>query len=373
MTAITLDNLADFIRGTAILGTGGGGDPYIGRLMLQQELEKCEAIELIDPQDVGDDIFAVTVACMGAPTVFGEKLPNATTAIDGIRRMEREVGRKINAVMPLEAGGVNATLPLVVAARMGLPVIDGDGMGRAFPEFQMTTFNICGVDCSPFVMSDDFGNTVLLETDSALRTETYGRPVCVKMGGIAQVASYAMTGEQVRESCVARTVTLAREIGKTVREARIAGEMDICDALVEYFKTANPPRFSQILFDGKVQDIIRETRDGWTHGEVFLEGLNEADGEMLITFRNEYSQAKTNGKTVAILPDLIAVLDRETGEPITTETLRYGQRVKVIGIAALPVMRSKTAVEIFGPRAFAIDEDFQPLETLAWSEAEEAV
>lgn len=370
MSAINLDNLADFIRGTAILGTGGGGDPYIGRLMLQQELEKCGEIKLIDPDDVGDDIFTVTVACMGAPTVFGEKLPNATTAIEGIRRMEKEVGRTVNAITPLEAGGVNATLPLTVAARMGLPVIDGDGMGRAFPEFQMTTFNICGVDCSPFVMSDDFGNTVLLETDSALRTETYGRAVCVKMGGIAQVASYAMTGEEVRNSCVARTVSLAREIGQTVREARIAGEQDICDALVDYFETSNPPRFAQILFDGKVQDIIRETRDGWTHGQVFLEGLNEADGEMLITFRNEYSQATVNGKTVAIVPDLISVLDRETGEPITTETLRYGQRVKVLGIAALPVMRTREAIEIFGPRAFAIDEEFQSLETLAWGEAE---
>ena len=54
MTRITMDNLHDFIRGTAILGTGGGGDPYVGRLMLEQELVKCGGIDLIDPDDVRD-------------------------------------------------------------------------------------------------------------------------------------------------------------------------------------------------------------------------------------------------------------------------------------------------------------------------------
>ena len=44
--------------------------------------------------------------------------------------------------MTIEEGGVNATLPLVVSALSGLPVIDADGMGRAFPELQMVTYNV---------------------------------------------------------------------------------------------------------------------------------------------------------------------------------------------------------------------------------------
>ena len=179
-----------------------------------------------------------------------------------------------------------------MAARLGLPVIDGDGMGRAFPEFQMTTFNICGVSANPFVMTDDFGNTIVLDTDSALRTEQYGRPVCVKMGGIAQVACYAMDGQQVRESCVPRTVSLAVEIGRTIREIRVAGEVDICEGLIDYFKTSNPPRFSRILFDGKVQDVLRETKDGWTIGTVLMEASDGSSDEMVLSFQNEFSVAK---------------------------------------------------------------------------------
>ncbi|MEM9221419.1 MAG: DUF917 domain-containing protein [Pseudomonadota bacterium] len=365
MRTITPDNLEDFIRGTALLGTGGGGDPYIGRLMVAQELEKCGEIRVLDPDELTEEHFGITLACMGAPTAFVEKLPNASAMIASMKRAEKEVGRAFNCIVPLEAGGVNATIPLVVAARLGLPVVDGDGMGRAFPEFQMTTFNIYGAGINPFVMSDDFGNTVLLSTDAAIRTERYGRPVCVQMGGISQCASYPMSGPTIRNTCVPRTVSLAIEIGAAIREARSDAREGVCEALIEYFKTSNPPRFSTVLFDGKVQDVLRETTAGFAVGRAKIAPLDDAGPEMLITFQNEFSRASVDGKTLAIVPDLITILDRETGEPITTETLAYGQRVKVVAIAATENMRSAAALDVIGPRAFAIDEDFRPLEMLA--------
>ena len=364
MREINRDNLEDFIRGTAILGTGGGGDPYIGRLMLKQELDNGGKIRLIDPDDVTDDIFAISLSCMGAPTVFVEKLPNIITAIEGMRRVEKELGRKFNAIIPLECGGLNATLPLAVAARLGLPVIDGDGMGRAFPEFQMTTFNFAGVNCAPFVMTDDFGNTVIIDTADAFRAESYGRPVCVKMGGIAQIATYAMTGSQIRNSIVPRTVTLAFEIGRTIRLARISGEKSAAEALIEYFAVSNPPRFSRLVFEGKVEDVIRESSDGWVRGHVKL--TNEFDDIVEIPFQNEFSKCILNGQTVVINPDLILILDRETGDAITTESLQYGQRVRVIGVSAVPIMCTPTALEIIGPRSFGFDEDYVSLEHLSW-------
>lgn len=366
MKSINPDNLEDFIRGTALLGTGGGGDPYIGRLMISQELEKCGSIPILDPDELTDEHFGITLACMGAPTAFVEKLPNASAMIASMDRAEAELGRKFNCIVPIEAGGINATIPLVVAARLGLPVVDGDGMGRAFPEFQMTTFNIYGADVNPFVMSDDFGNTVLLNTDAALRTERYGRPVCVQMGGIAQCASYPMSGPVIRDTCVPRTISLAIEIGAAIREARSAGEEDVCESLVRYFKASNPPRYASIIFDGKVQDVLRETTAGFAVGRARLAMLDDPDTEMLITFQNEFSRASINDRTLAIVPDLITILDRETGEPITTETLGYGQRVKVVAIAAAENMRSTKALDVIGPRAFSIDEDFQKLESLAW-------
>ena len=43
------------------------------------------------------------------------------------------------AVMSCEIGGGNGLEPLAIGARMGLPVVDADFMGRAFPELQVST------------------------------------------------------------------------------------------------------------------------------------------------------------------------------------------------------------------------------------------
>jgi DUF917 family protein len=66
----------------------------------------------------------------------------------------------------------------------------------------------------------------------------------------------------------------------------------------------------------------------------------------------------------AIVPDLICVLDRETAEPITTERLRYGQRVTVMAVAVPEIMRTPAALALFGPGAFGFSEPYQPLETM---------
>jgi len=68
---------------------------------------------------------------------------------------------------------------------------------------------------------------------------------------------------------------------------------------------------------------------------------------------------------IAIVPDLIVVVDRETAEPITTEGLRYGQRVSVLGVSAPPALRTSDALALFGPQAFKLDHPFVPIEDLA--------
>ncbi len=360
---LTRDNLHDFIRGAAILGTGGGGDPYVGRLMLEQELRKGADIRILDPDELQDDIFAINVFSMGAPTVFVEKIPNGPATVISMRKVEQVLGKKFNAVMPVEAGGVNATLPLIVGALTGLPVIDADGMGRAFPELQMVTYNVYGVDICPLVTTDDFGNSVTYETADAARAEWLARGVCVRMGGISQAAGYPMTAQQIKDTAVRHTLTLSVEIGQAVRVAR-ERHQDPVDALLDYFLNARYPRHAAMLFDGKVVDVLRETKHGFTVGRVMLDGIENSDGRCEVTFRNEFLIAKRDGRVVATVPDLICCLDRETAEPITTESLKYGNRVKLVGIAAAPVMRTPEALEIFGPKAFKMEEDFTPLEEL---------
>ena len=146
---LTREDLLDLARGAAFLGTGGGGDPYIGRLMVERAIAEGGRVVLVPLEEVPDDWFVIPTAMMGAPTVMIEKIPRGDEAVASLRALERHLGRRADATMPIECGGINSTMPLVVGARTGLPVIDADGMGRAFPELQMETFHVYGVPGTP--------------------------------------------------------------------------------------------------------------------------------------------------------------------------------------------------------------------------------
>jgi DUF917 family protein len=355
--------LEDLCRGAAFLGTGGGGDPYIGRLMVQQAMREGHEVEIIDLGQVPDDALVIPTAMMGAPTVLVEKLPRGDEAIHSLRVLEEHLGQKAFATMPIEVGGINSTMPLVVGARLGLPVVDADGMGRAFPELQMETFAVYGVAGTPMVITNEYGDHTLVEAHSNWMMEWLARGITIRMGGAAYIAEYSMDGATAKRTAVPGTLGLAREIGRCIREAREHHRDPFASLLNLLPRT--PYSFGKVIFQGKLVDVRRETRAGFALGEARIQGLEGWAGEMHLTFQNENLVARLDGAVKAIVPDLICVLDSETAEPITTEALRYGQRVKVMAVAVPPIMRTPEALAVFGPKGFGLDEPFTPIETVA--------
>ncbi len=362
-TRITVDDLEDLCRGAAVLGTGGGGDPYVGRLLATEAMRESGGIDLIGLDELADDALIVTVGNMGAPTVLIEKIPNGTEPAKALAVLERELGREVDAIIPFEAGGVNSTLPLLIAAQRGLPVVDADGMGRAFPELQMETFNVYGVPAAPVVIVNEWGDSVVVESDRAQMAEWIARGVTIRMGGQTSIAEYAMDGATARRVSVPNTVSLTLGLGRRMREARTAHE-DVFAAMIDAFSRTHYAH-ARVLFRGKLVDVDRATRHGFAIGEARIAGLDDWSGEMLIRFQNENLLATIDGAAKAMVPDLICVLDAETGEAITTEYLRYGQRVAVMGVSVPPIMRTPEALAVFGPRPFGLDMDFTPVEALA--------
>ena len=360
---IGLEDLEDFARGAAFLGTGGGGDPYIGRLTVENVLRAGRDVEIIDADAVPDDALVIPTCMMGAPTVFIEKLLRGDETSRALRRLEEHLGRKAFATMPIEAGGLNSTIPLVVGAQLGLPVVDADGMGRAFPELQMVTFSVYGIPCSPLTIIDEHGECVIVEARNNHASEWLARVVCTRMGGAAHVALYPMSGADLKRAGIRGTMSVALEIGRAIRRAREQAN-DVFNALIECLRGTVGYDFAKVIFDGKVVDLRRETTRGWAIGYATIEGFGEFSGNMEITFRNEHLMARHDGVVKAIVPDLICILNRETAEPITTEGLRYGQRVKVMGVRVPDIMRTREALAIFGPAGFQIDEPFRPVEEL---------
>ena len=118
-----------------------------------------------------------------------------------------------------------------------------------------------------------------------------------------------------------------------------------------------------LIWHGKVGDVQRRTVAGFARGEAAIAGLGEHEGQTLrIEFQNEFLIARTGRETLATTPDLITILDAETGEPITTEGLRYGFRVVVISMPCDPRWRTAEGLALVGPGYFGYDETYIPIE-----------
>ncbi len=356
---ISLSDIPALAIGAGVLGTGGGGNTYLGSLWLRKELtERQTACRLITVDEVPDDAYVCAIGGMGAPTVGIEKLPAGNEFALAVQSLEQHMGIRFHALLCGEIGGSNALRPLVTALQLDLPVVDGDGMGRAFPELQMDTFAIGGLSLSPMALADEHNNVAIFHhVDSPKRAEQYGRAVTIEMGGRAALAMPLMTGTEMRRTLIAGTYTLAQKIGDTVLAAR-AHNAEPATAVADLCQ-------GRVLFRGKITDVERKTVQGFARGRIELVGFGETVGApetFEVVFQNENLIAWHNGEVVCTVPDLICVLNLEDGEPIGTEMLRYGLRVAILGLPAPKELKTAAALAVVGPAAFGYPEvPFQPL------------
>ena len=249
------ENIDDIAVGAAILGSGGGSNPYIGRLMAREAIRQYGPVELYTFDELDDDDLIVPAAGMGAPVVAVEKLPAGDDIVRAFHALGKYTGRTPRATMSIESGGMNSIRPIYLAARLGIPVVDCDGMGRAFPEIQMTVLTANGISASPFAMSDERGNILLMDAVSNKWVEVFARSCVMHMGAIGAIALYSATVKQLKEAAIHGTTTLAEEIGKTVRNARLneTNPVDAVRGAVGGF----------LVFRGKITDVDRRVSAGF--------------------------------------------------------------------------------------------------------------
>jgi uncharacterized protein len=349
------DALRALARGCAVLGAGGGGDTYLTLLQALQATEDYGPVPLIDLDELPDDSLIMPCGGIGAPTVSIEKLENGDEGERLREQLQYVTGRRVAALMAGEIGGGNGLLPITWAAGMGLPLVDADGMGRAFPEVPQVTMQLAGIPPSPAVITDERGNLIVFRTISGDWMERLERAAAVEFGGAASSTEFSLTAAEARTATVRNSVSLAIRIGEAVAGAT----GDPVAALIAEIGAFR-------LVTGKISDVERQTRQGFVRGSVVVEGLGADAGRLLrMELQNENLVALEGGKVLASVPDLITVLDTETADAIATERLRYGQRVTVIAFGCDPVWRTEAGIAATGPRTFGYDFDYVPVEELA--------
>lgn len=351
---IGIDDIDDIALGSSLLGSGGGGDPYMGRLEAIAAIKEHGPLTLLDVDEVPDDWTVAPICGVGAPSVSLEKGTNGIEYPKVRAMMERMLGKKLDAFLLSEAGGMNSMVPISAAARAGLPLINADGMGRAFPGIQQDTFSLNGVSTNPFVIADEKGNCTVLYTIDNDWTEAIGREITSASGGQVTTLASPMSGEKMKTSVVVGTVDYAQKLGRIIRTASSQDDPEA------YFLNESG---AYRLFKGKIADVLRETRGGFNFGRVVLEGIGgDKGGQAVVEFQNENIYAEVNGEIVATVPDLICLVDSSTFVPVTTENLKYGKRVLVVALPCDSAWRTPAGLELAGPRWFGLDVDYRPLE-----------
>jgi DUF917 family protein len=349
------DTLRAMARGCAVLGAGGGGDTYYALLQALQAAEDFGPAALVDVDELPDDGLIMPCGGVGAPLVGLEKIEAGDEGERLRNLLQRQTGQTVTALMAGEIGGGNGLVPVTWAARMGLPVVDADGMGRAFPLVSQVTMELAGISPCPAVMTDERGNVVVFRAISGDWVERLERAAAAEFGGMGSAADFPLTAAQAREATVRGSVSQAIRIGEAA--ASSAGS-----PVAAVIAAAGAFR----LVGGKVLDVRREVTGGFMRGSVVIEGLAEDAGRLIrLELQNEHLVALERGRLLASVPDLITVLDSETADAVSADRIRYGQRVVVIAFGCDPIWRTERGITAAGPRAFGYDFDFVPVEELA--------
>jgi DUF917 family protein len=341
-------NLSALARGCAVLGAGGGGDPALALAMAMLAVEEHGPVPVVAPDDLDRGTLVMPCGLAGAAAVADERVWSGDEGRILRAAIEAERGAAVGALMAFEVGGAGGVLPVTWAARLGLPLVDADGMGRAFPRLHQQSMHLAGVPASPVVLADARADTVVVRADDNERAGRLARSAVDGLGGVCAAALFCMTGAEVRGAAIEGSLTLALAVG----EAMVAEEpADPIEAMLSVLG-------GELLAQGRVVELERRGIGGAGGASATIHSGGAS--RLRLEMQGEYLLAMEDGAVRAAVPDLICVLASETGEPVAAGALRHGRRVTVIAAPGPEVWRSAAGRALAGPSAFGLDVDHAP-------------
>lgn len=366
------EDIDPLLEGLAILGTGGGGSPAWGRAILENDFACGRAPSLIDLEAISDESTVVSGGIMGSVKVL-EQMGTATIMrhweekfelLEVTRVMEGLLGKPIQHVVPFEVGGLNTPVILSLGARMGLPVIDGDALGRSAPETQMTSFIGHGISLTPMPLVDMQGNVVIVQSAAdPTFPDQVGRFVISRGGGLGANNHYPMSGATAKRVIIPNTISGSLKLGKVVLAARQAGGDPVAAVAREVG--------GRLLFVGEIATMQEEETLGFYFTTAVLQGKSDFSRHKAeLVIKNESMFLAIDGEPRVYFPDLVLMLDPQTGRGLMSVELHVGSMVCLVVVACHPRLRaavlSGKADAAFSPSRYGRPNDrYRPLEELS--------
>ena len=362
MRILSKQDVVDIIYGCTVLGTGGGGSLEGGLDIVASDFEAGRKFILAELDEIPDDEY---VAC---PYVCGSVSPltpeeeerykdlpsmDVTEAVRAFQAMEEYLGKPFFGIISTELGGENTADAFHVAALMNKPIINADPAGRSVPELQHSTFYINNVPITPMAVATPFGDTAIINNVvNDFRAEALVRAMACVSKNMIGVVDHPTTGAVLKKSVIPGAITYALEVGKKLRLANEEGR----DPAEDIAQACG----GKVLFRGMVSDFQWDTVDGFTVGDVTLNGKDGFEGHTYkIWFKNEHIVSYRDGLVDVTVPDLICVIDKE-GRPVTNPFYEKGMDLVVFALPAPKEWTTDRGLAVFGPRSFGFDFDYIP-------------
>ena len=369
-TLQTVQDCKDLLEGALWLGTGGGGSLSEGLSLLEDALAEDLCLEWTDANRIPDDVWTATVGLHGSIAPPSAEMlaeidrlgltpcPGEWYISRAVKELGAYLGREFGCLVPGEIGPGSVAIPLVAGARLGIPVVDGDYIGRAVPEELQATYCLYGKQADMLAGVDVWGNVCIVkEAANTHALERIAKMLAVAAYGDVAVATTPLLAAEMKEIVVRGTLSRCLKIGRALRSARDAGQ-DPVDAALE---TVAGWR----LFDGTVTRLETDDRDGYLFGTTYIQGTGESAGQRLeVWFKNENQISWLNGNPWVCSPDLISLVHRGSGRGIYNAELKEGDAVAAVGMKGVEGFRTEKGLELAGPGHFGFDIEYVPIEDL---------
>jgi DUF917 family protein len=316
-------------------------------------LDRLGPLPLHRPEAMPPDTRCVAVCVIGSGSAMADLPPAGDEFQLAVERIERLLGERFGAVYPLAAATVSALAPVAVAAQLGVPLLDADGMGRTYALIHHTSMYLAGLSPAPLVAHGPTGESVLVEVSIGPRADRLLRANVDTLGGWAALAAYPTTAGVLRRAALPGTVSRLLNVGRVILERPTPDVLVSRLAAITGCSRIGRGRIVELEHLSRPNDV---TIPGHPSSLV----LEESGGrrrQLRLELRSEIVAVFADGRLIAAVPDLLCLFDVSRGEIASLDSLEPGDLVDVLVTPAEAVWYSAEGMAMVGLASHGIGLD----------------
>ena len=324
------EDIIDIIYGATFFGAGGGGSIANGMDLLDLLGDNVK-LEIDSLEDMEDNAYSVMAAGLGSPLAMKDRGfgPEAISVVEGMKKVAAESGKTVTHVYSGEQGGFNTMVPIYAAIRLGLPVLDLDGNGRAVPDLNTGLLPIYDIPIDPLVLANANGDIVVGHPKDPLDSvacETIARAICMAYGMSVGFSTWLMSKADHQKASAVGQLSLAQAVGRILRNPETKADnlsAQLTDAGVQH----------RVFARGRIRKIDVTVENGFDFGKTYIEG---SDNQVYtVDFKNENLIIRdSKGRALLVVPEIITIIDTDTMRPLSNADTAEGQNVMLLGVKA---------------------------------------